>query len=209
MKIMLDCSPKKISEYSVKYDYSFWQLRTPLTRYKLAGVPYGLDNGCFSGFREREWEKLLDEARSEEWDINGSNIKFVCAPDFVGCAVRTLDLFNVFKRRLNGLPRAIVLQDGIGRVQIPWDEVDAVFVGGSDTFKTSKEAMDACKVAKMLGKWVHIGRVNSSERVEYWRGIADSIDGSGMSRFDQRLEIVLAAIRNEDPQMELTHDCGE
>ena len=30
--------------------------------YKLAGVPYGLDNGCFGSFRENDWEALLCEA---------------------------------------------------------------------------------------------------------------------------------------------------
>ena len=31
----------------------------------------------------------------------------------------------------------------------------------------------------------------------------DSIDGSGMSRFDERLEIVLSAIRDNHPQHEI------
>lgn len=31
MKIMLDLSPKQIAEYSKRYDFDFWQLRTPLT----------------------------------------------------------------------------------------------------------------------------------------------------------------------------------
>lgn len=196
MKIMLDCSPAKIKEYSKRYDYEFWQLRTPLTNYKLAGVPYGLDNGCFKEFHERKWLKLVEDA-------DRHTPKFVAVPDIVGDAVRTLDLYHHFKRKLHGLPTCLVLQDGIGNLQIPWDEIAAVFIGGSDRFKTSTEAMNACRVAKMLGKWVHIGRVNSAQRVEYWKGIADSIDGSGMSRFDERLEIVLSAIRNESPQMSL------
>ena len=59
---MLDCSPKKIHEYRERYGVDFWQLRTPLTQYALAGVPYGLDNGCFKRFNEKAWSRLLNEA---------------------------------------------------------------------------------------------------------------------------------------------------
>ena len=195
MKIMLDCSPAKIAEYSSRYNHEFWQLRTPLTAYKLAGVPYGLDNGCFnfSNFDEKTWRRLVDE-------VSRNDCKFITTPDMVGDAIRTMDLYHHYKRRLHGLPTCLVLQDGIGQLQIPWHELAAVFVGGSDRFKVSTEAMNACLVAKMLGKWVHVGRVNGAERVHYWKGIADSIDGSGVSRFDERLETVLEAIRDDHPQ---------
>ena len=196
MKIMLDLSPRQIAEYSEKYDYDFWQLRTPLTNYRLSGKPYGLDNGCFNRFNRKAWERLLREAE-ENRPI------FVCLPDMVGDARRTLDLFDVFDYQCNGLPKALVLQDGIGNHAIPWDKIEAVFVGGSDPFKISTEAINACRTAKMLDKWVHVGRVNTAARVRNWIGLADSIDGSGISRFDHMLEDVLAMIRNEHPQQEL------
>jgi len=198
MRIMLDCSPAKIKEYTKRYGYEFWQLRTPLTRYALAGVPYGLDNGCFKTFKKKEWEKLLMDAH-----MPGKRPIFVCMPDIVGDARRTLDLFDLFSRQTNMLPRALVLQDGIGNHPIPWEEIAAVFVGGSDDFKVAPEAINACKTAKMLNKWVHVGRVNTAKRVKNWIGLADSIDGSGISRFDHMLEDVLAMIRGEHPQQEL------
>ena len=187
MKIMLDCSPKKIQEYREKYNVDFWQLRTPLTQYALAGVPYGLDNGCFSVFHEQRWLRLLADARK-------TKPVFVCLPDIVGDARRTLELSKYFYDATNGLPRALVLQDGIGDFSIDWENLDAVFVGGSDAFKVSGEAMSACKAAKILGKWVHVGRVNTANRVEKWIGIADSIDGSGISKYDHMLESVLSII---------------
>ena len=95
------------------------------------------------------------------------------------------------------------MQDGVGNLAIDWNRVDAVFVGGSDAFKKSAEAINACKVAKMLGKWVHVGRVNTAERIKDWMGLADSIDGSGISRFDYRLEEVLYEILGDDPQRKL------
>jgi hypothetical protein len=193
MQIMLDKSPAQIAEYSKRYGHQFWQLRTPLTAYRLAGVPYGLDNGCFSGDLPKAWDRMLAEAEE-------NRPVFVALPDFVGSARRTSDLFAVFESRTIGLPRALVLQDGIGDVDIPWDKIHAVFVGGSDAFKIAPEAIQAAKVAKMLGKWVHVGRVNESRRVRNWLGLADSIDGSGISRFDHMLEDVLSMIRGEHVQ---------
>jgi len=196
MKIMLDCSPDKIKKYREKYNEDFWQLRTPLTNYALSGVPYGLDNGCFKQFNGKKWERLLFEAHE-------NRPVFVCLPDIVGDAVRTLDLFDSFERQTNGLPRALVLQDGIGSHRIDWSKLSAVFVGGSDNFKISNEALNACKTAKMLGKWVHVGRVNTASRVKNWIGIADSIDGSGISRYDHMLEDVLKMINGDHKQLEI------
>ncbi|MCP4440955.1 MAG: hypothetical protein GY810_18695 [Aureispira sp.] len=193
---MLDCSPKKIKEYRERYNYDFWQLRTPLTGYKLAGVPYGLDNGCLKRFNQAKWEKLLDDAEIHR-------PKFVCLPDIVCDAARTLDLFDAFELRTNGLPRALVLQDGISNHRIDYSKLEAVFVGGSDAFKISPEAIAACKAAKMLGKWVHVGRVNTAERVSNWIGLADSIDGSGISKYDHMLEKVINAIENKAEQPRL------
>jgi hypothetical protein len=197
MKIMLDCSPAKIEEYAKRYNYNFGQLRTPLTAYALSGKVYGLDNGCFSKFEKKTWLRLVDDAKQHE------HPKFVCAPDIVGDARRTLELFDQFYDVIKPLPVALVLQDGIGNFAIDWNRVDAVFVGGSDAFKVSDEARNACKAAKMLDKWVHVGRVNTAQRVSQWIGLADSIDGSGISKYDHMLEAVLNELTGEKPQKEL------
>lgn len=196
MKILLDASPTKIAQYSDRYAYDFWQLRTPLTQYARAGVPWALDNGCFATFDQPRWERMLDEA-------DQNRPLFVALPDIVGDAQRTAELFEFFYRRTQELPRALVLQDGIERVRIPWSDITAVFIGGSDAFKVAPTAIAATKAAKMMGKWVHVGRVNTAARVRNWLGLADSIDGSGISRYDHMLEDVLAMIRGEHPQQEI------
>lgn len=195
MKIMLDCSPAKILEYRERYAEDFWQLRTPLTRYaRTPGIPYGLDNGMFSGELNREvWDRMLEEA---EMDAP----VFACLPDVVGDARRTVELFKYFTRHTNGIPRALVIQNGIEHVDIPWDDTAAVFIGGDDAFKISPVAFRIARVAKMLGKWVHVGRVNTAKRLRNWAELADSGDGSGMSRFDHMLEDVLAESRGNHPQ---------
>ena len=93
----------------------------------------------------------------------------------------------------------MVLQDGIERVTIPWARLHAVFIGGTDAFKFGAEAFAAARAAKMLGKWVHVGRVNTARRVSDWTGIADSIDGSGISRYDHMLEAGARADRGRAP----------
>ena len=200
MKIMLDCSPSKIEEYSKRYNYNFGQLRTPLTAYAMSDKLSGLDNGCFSKFNKKTWFRLVAEAKEQEL-VNQP--KFVCAPDIVGDARRTLELFDQFYDDISPLPVCLVLQDGIGNFTIDWNRVDAVFVGGSDAFKVSNEAINACRVAKMLGKWVHVGRVNTAQRVSNWLGLADSIDGSGISKYDHMLEAVLFEILGTKSQQEL------
>jgi hypothetical protein len=203
MKIMLDVSPAKLIEYRERYNVDLWQLRTPLTGYSRApGIPYGLDNGCFARFERRAWERLLDQAKEDR-------PVFVCLPDIVGDAARTSELFDHFCGITQGLPRALVLQNGIERQRIRWDDLEAIFIGGDDAFKISREAFAAARTAKMLGKWVHVGRVNTAARVRNWLGLGDSIDGSGMSRFDHMLEAVLEAISGDHPQqaMVLNEEC--
>ena len=177
-----------IARKAEQFSHAFGQLRTPLTANKVcADIPYGLDNGCFSVFHRRAWLRLVAEAKL---------IKplFVTLPDIVGDARRTLELFAHFEAYTIGLPRALVLQDGIGDFEIPWEKIDAVFVGGSDNFKTSPEAINACKTAKMMSKWVHVGRVNNAKRTQQFIHLADSIDGSGLSRFDHMLSDVLSIV---------------
>lgn len=200
MKVLLDCSPKKIKEYSKKYNFIFGQLRTPLTNYRLSGSLYAIDNGCFSSFKKDAWMRLIQEAKQQSV---ADQPVFVCAPDIVCDARRTLELFDIFYDVISPLKCCLVLQDGIGQFDIDWKKVEAVFVGGSDAFKVSQEAMAAAKTAKILGKWVHVGRVNTFDRLKQWIDVADSIDGSGISRFDHMLDDVMRLILSEDKQLKL------
>jgi hypothetical protein len=199
VRVLLDLSPDAIDARAEKHDVQFWQLRTPLTAYRRhGGVPYALDNGCFGGSLPPAWGRMIEEARRDKplW---------ATSPDVVFSARRTLELWPRFSRQMNGIPRALVLQDGIGDFDIPWGELAAVFVGGSDDFKISAEARAACVAAKMLGKLVHVGRVNTYARARHWADLADSYDGSGISRDprDEQLAAVLAGIRGEPATMPL------
>lgn len=191
MQILIDGSPAKIAGLSSRLGYEFGQFITPLTQNRrFEGRAYGLDNGCFTRFKEETWRKQVERAERDR-------PLFITAPDVVGDAVRTLDLFEHYSHFLNGLPACLVLQDGIGNHRIPWHKVAAVFIGGSDRFKTSDEAVNAAKVARFLGKHVHVGRVNSYERARFWADLADTCDGSGVSMYEEQLQNVLAGIRGD------------
>lgn len=82
---------------------------------------------------------------------------------------------------------AFVGQDGIEDLEVPWDQFAAWFVGGSARWKLSSSSADLIAEAKRLGKWVHVGRVNSLRRLQacYDMG-ADSVDGSSMSMYGDK-----------------------
>lgn len=157
------------------------QLFSPLTRFARQdenGI-CGMDNGCFKRFHEDAFLSLLERERPYR-----HLFKFVCCPDVVGSAIRTLEVFARYRRKLAGWPIALVAQDGQEKLHIPWDEISAVFIGGSTEWKDGPHAAAIVKTGKILGKWVHVGRVNTPGRFDKFEELgADSIDGSGLARY--------------------------
>jgi len=108
----------------------------------------------------------------------------VTVPDVVGSARRTLEVFHHWKQRLAGWKLALACQDGQEHLPIPWDEIAAVFIGGSTNWKCGVHAVHIVKAARALGKWVHAGRVNHPDRFEHFEKLqVDSFDGTGVSRY--------------------------
>lgn len=157
------------------------QLLTPLTRFlrQRKDAYFAVDNGAFSNFEAEGFMSLL----KREWDARRL-CRFVAVPDVVGDARRTLEVFERWHTKLSGWPIALVLQDGQENLPIPWECIQAVFIGGSTQWKLGIHAAACVKAAKALDKWVHAGRVNTPARFEYFEKLgADSIDGTGLSRF--------------------------
>jgi hypothetical protein len=157
------------------------QLLTPLTRYRLRdpGRPWAIDNGAFANFNSRDFLALLErEAHHKEKCL------FVTVPDVVGSARRTLEVFERWRPQLAGWKLALACQDGQESLSLPWDDIAAVFIGGSTAFKCGDGATQIVKAAKALGKWVHIGRVNDPQRWKHFEEMgADSADGTGLARY--------------------------
>lgn len=142
---------------------------------------WAIDNGAFSEFDEKTFLSVLNR----HIDPDRRNCKFVAVPDVVGSARRTLEVFEFWWDRLTeDWPIALVAQDGQEALPIPWTQLAAIFIGGTDAFKLSPGAAHIIKAAKILGKWVHVGRVNTPSRFRYFEELGvDSIDGAGIAQY--------------------------
>jgi hypothetical protein len=141
------------------------------------GVAWCADNGAFSdNFDEDKWWAFLERNAAR-----ADSCVFAVAPDVVGDAAATLErsLPWLPKIRALGYPAAFVAQDGLEDLEVPWDEFDVLFIGGSTAWKLGGHARHLVRDAKAQGKWVHMGRVNSERRWRYADAIGvDSCDGT-------------------------------
>jgi hypothetical protein len=145
-----------------------------------AGIPWAADNDAFLAWDARRYRLMLAAIQGAPGCL------FVTAPDVVGEAVDTWVRFHRWRDVLHGTgqPIAYVLQDGATSATVPWDEIGAVFVGGTTKWKLSGEAEHLVREAARRGLWVHMGRVNSRRRYDYARALGcDSVDGSQFSRW--------------------------
>lgn len=140
----------------------------------LTGWPVALDNGCFQTQRwdGHEWADWLASTPHR-------SPLFATAPDVVADAAATRRRFDKWAHTMAGMPVAYVLQDDETGATVPWDQIAAVFVGGSTEWKLSAAAHRLVDEAKQRGLWAHMGRVNSLRRarVAYEWG-CDSVDGT-------------------------------
>ncbi len=186
-----------LDECAVEIGCQVGQLLTPLTRYRLREPerPWAIDNGAFAQFGATAFLALLKREEHHR-----DRCLFVTAPDVVGSARRTLEVFEHWKPRLAGWKLALACQDGQEHLPIPWDDIDAVFIGGSTSWKASDHAVHIIKAAKALDKWAHVGRVNHPARWEHFvKAGADSADGTGIARYSHMRE----AISRRDHQGDL------
>jgi hypothetical protein len=154
-----------------------------------SGLPWGLDNSAYSKPDDIKFWNLGIKA----WDWMAMHPpEWVAVPDVVGDHTATLQKFfdwtEYWQYEMDTIPwkLAFVLQNGATIKTIPWDCIDAVFVGGTDGFKLHG-CHDLIAEAQRLGLWVHVGRVNSFKRAKWFYDLGvDSIDGSGFSMFPDK-----------------------
>jgi hypothetical protein len=143
-----------------------------------AGVEWCADNSCYGkGYPgDEKWFAWL-EANA----YAAADCMFATAPDVVGDAEATMarSLPWLPKIRELGYPAAFVGQDGLENLDVPWDDFDVLFIGGTTEWKLSQHARTLIAEAKARGKWVHMGRVNSEKRLRYAHLVGcDSVDGT-------------------------------
>jgi hypothetical protein len=141
------------------------------------GQVWAADNGRYASPQDYTDEKYL------AWlaGMPAESCLFATAPDVWGDAVATMALSVPMLPviRAAGYRAALVAQDGVELLPVPWDDFDALFIGGSDGWRHSDGLRDLVADAKRRGKWVHMGRVNSLRRMRYAESIGcDSADGT-------------------------------
>lgn len=181
MIVMLD-TPQALDDCAAQLGTAVEQLFSPQT-YRRAQFPerhFVVDNGAFGNFDGPLFLRLLQRERPRI-DL----CRFVAVPDVVASAARTREVFDLWAPQIEEWPLAYVVQDGQEHTPIPWDKIAAIFIGGSTKWKEGADAAACIKAAKMFGKWVHAGRVNTPARFEHFEKLgADSIDGTGLARYD-------------------------
>lgn len=169
-----------------------------------AGVTWCADNGCFTtGYPgDEKWIAWLTKHSAD-----AATCLFATAPDVVGDAAATLARSAPWLPAIRGLgyPAALVAQDGLEDLEVPWDTFDVLFIGGSTEWKLGGAARALVREAKGRGKHVHMGRVNSLRRYRYAQAIGcDSADGTFMVFGpDKNLGRVRSWIQHTETQPEL------
>jgi len=155
-------------------------MNTPKNAYPIRdGWTWAADNGCFG-------KGYPGDARWVEWLARftpsaRASCLFATAPDVVGDARASLarSLPHLATIRALGYPVALVTQDGMTPATVPWDAVDWIFVGGSDSHKLGPEAKALIVAAHAHGKRIHVGRVNSGQRFAAFSALGcDTADGT-------------------------------
>lgn len=213
MRILVSGATKTVHALATEHRSRLGTLATAkdfnsLRRSVCAGLYYAIDNSAFTGLDlDGLWRRMCDA-----WELmEFCPPEWLVAPDVVCDPVGTLSQFNAWYDNVEyeigyqPVPLAYALQDGQKAEDVPWDRIAGVFVGGSTEYKYSDEARKLCATAKRQGLLVHCGRVNTLERLWYARDVlqADTVDGSGFSRWPSRIEWACRKLRADEQQLRL------
>jgi hypothetical protein len=158
-----------------------------------ADALFAVDNNCGPGKDGRPGQAfpgderymtliqdLIEADGADPCDPFTSRCLFATAPDVVADAKATLRRsYMLAWIRHAGFPAAFVAQDGLEDGRVPWDDFDALFLGGSTRWKLGPAARALAGEARRRGKWLHMGRVNSLRRLRYADAIGcHSCDGT-------------------------------
>jgi hypothetical protein len=143
-----------------------------------AGASWCADNGVFGGKYPGDGPYLAWLAARAH---HAADCAFAVAPDVVGDAAATLarSVPLLAPIRALGYRVALAAQNGLEHLDVPWDAFDVLFLGGDTAWKLGPAARRLAAEAKLRGKQVHMGRVNSLQRLRYAAAIGcDSADGT-------------------------------
>lgn len=177
------------------------------------GAQYACDNGRFG----KGWpgaEKWFAWLTSTVERYGAGRCLWAVAPDVPMDAAATLAESQPWLARIRalGIPAAFAAQDGSeGPDMIPWDDLDVLFLGGSTEWKVGRGAEAVAREAKARGLRVHMGRVNSRQRIRIAEHFgATTVDGTYLAFGPKRnLPRLLGWLNEVDKQPSLFADLDE
>jgi hypothetical protein len=179
-------------------------IATPLAGNKVVdGIEWCGDNNAFGGDYPGDPAFLTWIYRRHQY---APRCRFIVAPDVVGDAFATLERSAPMLPVIRSMdfPVALVAQNGLEDLVVPWSSFDALFIGGDTQWKVGPAAAALAAEARARGKWVHMGRVNSLKRLRLARHMGcDSADGTLLAHGpDRHLDPLLRWLRevNADDQ---------
>lgn len=99
---------------------------------------------------------------------------------------------------------AFVSQDGATSALVPWDDIDCLFIGGSDQWKFCDASLALVREAQERGLWVHAGRVQASRRLRTAHAVGiDSADGTSLAFDPPRIHRAIRNIKAMNAQLSL------
>jgi hypothetical protein len=141
----------------------------------------GIDNGMFGEKAKEEYEadpvkwwnrfeKMIKVAICQEKREILARFQFFVIPDEPMNWEKTMKKYEdnkeiVQRLRNYGAPAAICIQNGANVKNVPFNEIDVIFIGGDDKYKTGPEAKAIVDEAKSKGIQIHMGRVNGIARM--------------------------------------------
>jgi hypothetical protein len=137
---------------------------------------WAADNGRFNNPENYTNKRYLDWLAKQP-----GNCLFATAPDVVGDHDATLAMCLPMLKQLRreGRLAGFCAQDGATPDTVPWDDFDVLFIGGSTKWKLSGAVSNLCQAGKKRKCSIHIGRVNSFQRIKAITAIgADTCDGT-------------------------------
>lgn len=170
------------------------------------GFPYALDNGAWSAFTQgRPFDFPAFERALRKM---GGDADWTVLPDIVAGGPASLEMSLRWMRRvLDECPRALLaVQNGIRPEDVrPFLGARVgLFVGGDTAWKLAT-LPQWCSLAREVGCWAHVGRVNSRRRILACSAAgAHSFDGTSATRFSVNVRKLDLARRQIGLSLETT-----
>jgi hypothetical protein len=184
MRNLVAMKPKQLLKHMSAVDYAAHcgLLTSPRNAHRpdealALGAVWAADNDCFVSYEPIRIERWL-----KRWQPVSGTCQFFNCPDVIRDAGGTLERFDHWQPIIKALgwKVAFTVQNGMADYEVPWQRIDALFIGSTNDWKYSPYMFGVVAEAKRRGLWCHNGRVNTVSAITLSRAMGcDSFDGTG------------------------------